>query len=338
MNLKNQKLTGIEKLAILMNVLGKETALEFMKEMKDTELRSVLKVMGTMKKAPLSLINEVLREFLEKLSEKDVIIFEDNLTDPETIMKGLGEKRAQQIFGTMKNVNLLNRKGLTILDQVDTKTLAEFIQEEHPQTIALVLAHMETDKQIKTLKNIPETIRAEVVIRMASLVYVEPEKVQELDEFLKRELSSHGQTGGSQFGGVAAVAELINSLDRKTMNSLMTRLEDNDPALSQELKQYMFSFADLVKLDVRTIQTILREIDNSKLSLALKSAPDELKEKIMSAMSERAAAMLKDDLEAMSLQKVSEVEKAQKDIVSVVQRLEKEGKLVLSAGEDSELV
>jgi flagellar motor switch protein FliG len=338
MNLKNQKLTGIEKLAILMNVLGKETALEFMKEMKDTELRSVLKVMGTMKKAPLALINEVLREFLEKLSEKDVIIFEDNLTDPETIMKGLGEKRAQQIFGTMKNVNLLNRKGLTILDQVDTKTLAEFIQEEHPQTIALVLAHMETDKQIKTLKNIPETIRAEVVIRMASLVYVEPEKVQELDEFLKRELSSHGQTGGSQFGGVAAVAELINSLDRKTMNSLMTRLEDNDPALSQELKQYMFSFADLVKLDVRTIQTILREIDNSKLSLALKSAPDELKEKIMSAMSERAAAMLKDDLEAMSLQKVSEVEKAQKDIVSVVQRLEKEGKLVLSAGEDSELV
>ena len=338
MNLKNQKLTGVEKLAILMNVLGKETALEFMKEMKDTELRSVLKVMGTMKKAPLSLINEVLREFLEKLSEKDVIIFEDNLTDPETIMKGLGEKRAQQIFGTMKNVNLLNRKGLTILDQVDTKTLAEFIQEEHPQTIALVLAHMETDKQIKTLKNIPETIRAEVVIRMASLVYVEPEKVQELDEFLKRELSSHGQTGGSQFGGVAAVAELINSLDRKTMNSLMTRLEDNDPALSQELKQYMFSFADLVKLDVRTIQTILREIDNSKLSLALKSAPDELKEKIMSAMSERAAAMLKDDLEAMSLQKVSEVEKAQKDIVSVVQRLEKEGKLVLSAGEDSELV
>jgi flagellar motor switch protein FliG len=338
MNLKTQKLNGIEKLAILMNVLGKETALEFMKEMKDSDLRNVLKVMGTMKKAPLALINEVLKEFLEKLSEKDVIIFEDNLTDPETIMKGLGEKRAQQIFGTMKNVNLLNRKGLTILDQVDTKTLAEFIQEEHPQTIALVLAHMETDKQIKTLKNIPEAIRAEVVIRMASLVYVEPEKVQELDEFLKRELSSHGQTGGSQFGGVAAVAELINSLDRKTMNSLMTRLEDNDPALSQELKQYMFSFADLVKLDVRTIQTILREIDNSKLSLALKSAPDELKEKIMSAMSERAAAMLKDDLEAMSLQKVSEVEKAQKDIVSVVQRLEKEGKLVLSAGEDSELV
>ncbi len=338
MNMKNQKPTGIEKLAILMNVLGKETALEFMKEMKDSELRNVLKIMGSMKKAPVTLINEVLREFLEKLSEKDVIIFEDNLTDPEIIMKGLGEKRAQQIFGSMKNVNLLNRKGLTVLEQVDTKVLAEFLKNEHPQTIALVLVHMETDKQIKALKNIPESIRSEVVIRMANLVYVEPEKVQELDEMLKHELKSKGQTGGSQFGGVAAVAELLNSLDKKTMNALMTRLEVNDPALSQEIKQYIFSFADIVKMEIRVIQTILREIDNSKLTLALKSATDELKEKIMSSMSERAAAMLKDDLEAMSPQKVSEVERAQKDIVAVIQRLEKEGKLVIGGGEDSELI
>ncbi|NBX69359.1 MAG: flagellar motor switch protein FliG [Proteobacteria bacterium] len=338
MNMKNQKLTGVEKLAILMNVLGKDTALEFMKEMKDSELRVVLKVMATMKKAPISTINQVLSEFLERLSEKEVMIFEDNLTDPELIMKGLGEKRAQQIFGTMKNVNLLNRKGLTVLEQVDTKILAEFLENEHPQTIALVLAHMETEKQIKTLKNIPESIRPEVVIRMANLVYVDPEKVQELDEILKRELRSQGQTGGSQFGGVAAVAELLNNLDKKTMNALMTRLEDNDPALSKEIRQYIFSFADIVKMDIRAIQTVLREIDNAKLTLALKSANDELKDKIMSAMSERAAAMLKDDLEAMSPQKVSEVEKAQKDIVGVIQRLEKEGKLVLSVGEDSELV
>ncbi|MFM8315023.1 MAG: flagellar motor switch protein FliG [Deltaproteobacteria bacterium] len=278
MNLKNQKMSGIEKIAILMNVLGKEMAIEFMKELKDTELRSVLKVMSSMKRAPISLINQVLSEFLEKLMEKDVIIFDENLSDPELIMKGLGEKRAQQIFGNMKNVNLLNRKGLTILEQVDTKALADFIQEEHPQTIALVLAHMETERQIKTLKNIPEAIRAEVVIRMANLVYVEPEKVQELDEMLKREFSGKSQGGGSQFGGVAAVAELINNLDKKTMNSLMTRLEDNDPLLSKEIKQYIFSFADIVKIDVRGIQTMLREIDNSKLSLALKSAPDELKE------------------------------------------------------------
>lgn len=331
-------MTGIEKLAILMNVLGKQTALEFMKEMKDSDLRNVLKVMGSVKRAPVAQVNEVLREFLEKLSEKDVIIFEENLTDPEVILTGLGEKRVQQIFGNSKNVNLLNRKGLTVLEQVDIKTLAEFLENEHPQTIALVLAHMDTEKQIKTLKNIPESVRAEVVIRLANLVYVEPERIQELDGFIKRELNSRGKSGGNQFGGVPAVAELINSLDRKTMNSIMTRLEDNDPALTKELKQYMFSFGDLIKLDVRAIQSILREVDNSKLSLALKSSTDELKEKIMSAMSERAAAMLKDDLEAMSPQKVSDVEKAQKEIVSIVQRMEKEGKLVLSVGEDSELV
>lgn len=334
----NKKITGIEKIAILMNVLGKETALEFMKEMKDAELRSVLKVMGTMRKAPISLINQVLSEFLEKLSEKDVIIFDENLSDPEIIMKGLGEKRAQQIFGSMKNVNLLNRKGLTILETVDTKALAEFLAEEHPQTIALVLAHMERERQIRTLKYIPESIRAEVVIRMANLVYIEPEKVQELDSVLKREFSNKNQSGTSQFGGVEAVADLINSLDTKTMNSLMTRLEDNDPRLSKEIKQYIFSFADIIKIDVRGIQSVLREVDNSKLTLALKSATDEVREKIMSAMSERAAAMLKDDLEAMTPQKVSDVERAQKEIVGVIQRLEKEGKLVISAGEDSELV
>ncbi|MBM4304111.1 MAG: flagellar motor switch protein FliG [Deltaproteobacteria bacterium] len=338
MNSKNQKMTGIEKIAILMNVLGKETSLEFMKEMKDADLRLVLKVMGTMKKAPLSLINQVLKEFLEKLSEKDTIIFDENLSDPELIMKGLGEKRAQQIFGTMKNVNLLNRKGLTVLEHIDTKSLIEFLQEEHPQTIALVLAHLETDQQIKAVKLLPESIRTEVVIRMANLVYVDPERVQELDQMLKREFSRKVEGGGSQFGGVAAVAELINSLDRKTMNSLMTRLEDNDPILSKELKQYIFSFADIVKIDVRGIQAVLREVDNNKLTLALKSASDELKEKIMSAMSERAAAMLKDDLEAMSPQKVSDVEKAQREIVGIVQKLEKEGKLVISAGEESDLV
>ncbi|MCX6101648.1 MAG: flagellar motor switch protein FliG [Proteobacteria bacterium] len=338
MELRNQKLTGIEKLAILMNVLGKETSIEFMKEMKDSDLRSVLKVMGSMKKAPMTLINEVLTEFLEKLSEKDVMIFDENFTDPEMILKGLGEKRAHQIFGSMKNVNLLERKGMTVLETVDTKKLAEFLQNEHPQTIALVVVHMETEKQIKTLKSLPEAIRAEVVIRMANLVYVEPQKIAELDDFLKVELLGKNKGGGSQFGGVAAVADLINNLDQKTMNSIMSRMEDNDPELSDEIKLYMFSFADIIKIDVRGVQTILREIDNSKLTLALKSSTDELKEKIMSAMSERAAAMLKDDLEAMSPQKVSEVEKAQKEIVAVIQRLEKEGKLVISAGEDSELV
>jgi flagellar motor switch protein FliG len=338
MVLKQHRLSGYEKIAILMNVLGKETALEFMKEMKDGELRNVLKIMSSMKKAPITLINEVLSEFLEKLSEKDVIIFEDTFNDPETIVKGLGEKRAHQIFGSAKNINQLNQKGLGVLEIVDTTKLAEFIQHEHPQTIALVLAHMETNRQIKAIKALPESIRAEVVIRMANLVDVDSDKVQELDDFLRRELVGKGPQEGTQVGGVAAVADLINNMDKKTMNSLMTRLEDNDPDLSKEIKQYIFSFADMVKIDVRGLQTILREVDNSRLTLALKSATDELKEKIMAAMSERAAAMLKDDLEAMNPQKVSEVEKAQKEIVAVIQRLEKEGKLVLSAGEDSELV
>src|SRR5947209_1968627 len=132
-------LSGLEKTAILMNVLGKEKSFELMKEMKDGDVRRLLKVMGNMKKAPIQLINTVLREYLFKISEKEEIIFDDNLTQPETISEGLGKERANQIFGSLKRTNLVQRKHLAVLDAVDSKTLAEFLSEEHPQTIALVV-------------------------------------------------------------------------------------------------------------------------------------------------------------------------------------------------------
>ena len=152
-------LSGVEKTAILMNVLGSEKSFELMKGMKDPDVRRLLKVMSNMKKAPIHLINSVLREYLYRLSEKDEIIFDENLTEMDLVSKGLGEERAKQIFGTLKTVNLVERKHLTALDQVDTKTLAEYLVEEHPQTIALVVAHLEIPRQIAILKQFPDSIR-----------------------------------------------------------------------------------------------------------------------------------------------------------------------------------
>lgn len=335
---KKVPLSGLEKTAILMNVLGKDKSYEFMKEMKDSDVRRLLKIMGNMKKAPIHLINAVLREFLYKISEKEEIIFEENLTQPEIVSQGLGEERAKQIFGHLKQVNLVQRKHLSALESVDPKTLAEFLVDEHPQTIALVIAHLEVTRQIQMLKNFPDSLRPEIVLRMASLEYVAPEKVDELNEVLKRELVQLGSDSRNQFGGVPAVADLINNLDKKTMNSLMTRLEDKDPILAEEIRQHMFTFSDISKIDDRGIQLILREVPADKLMLALKSAPEELKEKIYGAMSERAATMLRDDLEAMGPQKVSEVEGAQREIVKIVRRLEEEGKIIIGIGEDTEMV
>lgn len=337
--LKKTQLSGIEKIAILMNVLGKEKSLEIIKELKDSDVRKLLKVMKNLRKVPKQLIVQVLKEFLELLSERDDVIFDDNFAEPEFISKGLGEERAKQIFGSLKTVNLVERKNMTVLEEVDPKTLAEFLVEEHPQTIALVVAHMDVNKQIEMIRHLPDALRPEIVLRMASLEFVAPEKVEELDEALKQELVSRGKGhGGTLCGGVEAVADLINNLDKKTMNSLMTRLEDKDPILTEEIRQYIFSFADIVKIDTRGIQTILREVPNDKLLLSLKSAPEELREKIFGAMSERAAIMLKDDLSAVGPQKVSDVEAAQREIVTIVMRLQEEGKIIIGIGEESDVV
>jgi len=338
MKAKKATLSGLEKTAILMNVIGKDQSFELMKGMKDPEVRRLLKVMGSMKKAPINLINSVLREFLHKLSEREEIIFDENLTSPKLVSEGLGEERAKAIFGTLKAVNLVQRKHLTVLDSVDPKALAEFLVEEHPQTIALVVAHMELNKQIQMLKHFPDSIRPEVVLRMANIEYVSPEKVDELDQVLKKELLGMGKVQRNQFGGIAAVADLVNNLDKKTMNSVMTRLEDKDPILAEEIRQHMFTFTDIAKIDDRGIQQILREIPNDKLILALKSAPEELRERIFRSMSERASQLLREDLEALGPQRVSDVESAQRDIVRIVKRLEEEGKIIIGASDEQDVI
>jgi flagellar motor switch protein FliG len=174
------QLTGIEKIAILMNVLGKDRSGELLKELKDTDVRKLLKVMGSMKKAPIALINEVLKEYLFKLNESEEIIFEENLSEPELISQLLGPERAKSIFGTGSSaVNLVERKSLTCLENIDLKTLAEFLVDEHPQTIALIIAHMDTDKQIQMIKTLPDNLRPEIITRMATLEYISPEKIDE---------------------------------------------------------------------------------------------------------------------------------------------------------------
>jgi flagellar motor switch protein FliG len=336
--MKKAPMSGLEKTAVLLNVLGKEKSFLLMKELKDSDVRRLLKVMGDMKKAPISLINMVLREFLHKLAEKEEIIFEENFNQPKVISEGLGEERAKQIFGSLKAVNLVEQRHLSILETVEPKILAEFLSQEHPQTIALVVAHMDLDKQISTIKFFPEAIRAEVVLRMATLDYVTPEKIDELDDVLRKEFASSGKTQSNKLGGVLAVADLVNNLDKKTLSSVMSRLEDKDPILAEEIRQHMFTFTDIIKIDDRGVQLIMREVPQDKLLLALKSAPDEVKEKIFMAMSQRASEMLKEDLGALGPQKVSDVEAAQRAIAAIMKRLQEEGKIVIGFSEEQEVI
>ncbi len=338
MSLGNKSsLSGLEKAAILMNVLGKEKSFEIMKGMRDADVKKLLSIMGGMRKAPVHLINSVLREYLYKLSETDEILFDNNFSQAEFVTEGLGEARAKQILGTLKPTEEGHKLSLTALESIDIDALADFLRDEHPQTIALVVAHMELEKQTKVLRLFPEGLRPEIIVRMASLDQVAPERVTELDEILKRELAG-GMTQRSLAGGIEGVAEIINNLDRKTMTSILSNLEQKDPDLLGKIKSFMFQFTDMIKIDSKAIQMVLREVPNDKLMLALKSAPDELRDHVCAAMSERAALLLREDLAASGPQRVSDVEAAQREIVNVVLKLKEEGKIRIASGDDQELV
>jgi flagellar motor switch protein FliG len=334
---KKVPLSGLEKIAVLMNVLGKEKSFELMKEMRDTDVRRLLKIMGNMRKAPIALINAVLREYLEKLSEREDIIFEDNLTTHANVKEGLGEERAKLIFGG-KGANLVQRKPLTSIETIDPKSLAEYLVEEHPQTIALILSHLEVQRQMLVLRHFPEALRPEILLRMANLETVSPEKIEELDDMLRRELVTAGKGQRNPLGGVQAVVQLVTNMDTKMMNSIMLRLEDKDPLLAEELRSYIFTFLDIARLDEKAVQMLLREVPGDKLLLALKSAPQELRDKICNGMSSRAADMLRDDLQAMGPTKVSDVEEAQRAIVAVAKRLAEEGKINLGGDNAQDLI
>lgn len=328
---------GIEKTAILMTVLGEEKCFDLMKQFKDAELRKLLSAMGKVKKVPLVLINAVLKEFLYELSESEEILFDDNLTSIEVVKKGLGESRAKQIFGTAVK-GIVNRKTLPVLENIDEKELAEFLVEEHPQTIALIVAHMESSKQRSMIKLFPDAIRTEVLLRMANLGPVDAELIDELEDFLQQQFTESRKPVKGQYGGVKSIADLIESLDKKTMNSILSRLENKDPLFTEEIRQHMFTFTDIIKIDNKGIQTLLRSVPSDVLMLALKTAPQELRERIFSVMSERASKMMREDLEALGPQKVSDIEKAQKQIVGIVKQLEEEGKLVIGVGEENEVI
>ncbi|MBI1859989.1 MAG: flagellar motor switch protein FliG [Deltaproteobacteria bacterium] len=337
--LKRPQLTGAEKTAVLMNILGEDTSFQLMRDLKDKDVRQLLTIMSQMKKAPVVMINLVLAEFLTKLSERDEVFFDDALTRPEAVTKGLGEERAKQIFGDLKKNRTWTRKQLTALEGIEPKALAEFLMDEHPQTVAIVVAHLEPVRQGTVIKSLPEGVRAEVVLRMANLNSLGNDRVEELDVVLKNELGAGKKGENERIGGVLTVAEIVNALDKRTMNSLMAKIEDKDPILAEEIRQHMFTFTDLIKIDDRGIQMILREVPNDRLLLALKSAPEELREKIYGCMSERAADILREDLGALGPQKVSDVEAAQREVVTIVKRLEEEGKIVIGVGgEDSEIV
>ncbi|OFZ39169.1 MAG: flagellar motor switch protein FliG [Bdellovibrionales bacterium RIFOXYD12_FULL_39_22] len=326
-------MSGQDRAALLLSSLGMQTTQLIFQYMKDNDVKRMVNAMGNVKKAPIWMVKKVLEEFYSALNEDASLLFADN-RGRDFIVSALGEDRAKQLLGQI--IDVASSNTLESLELVDTRTLSNFLINEHPQTIALIIAHLSPERKVDVLRRLPEGLQAEVVLRVANLDYVSPELIAQLDDVLKTELSTLGSIDTSQIGGVEPIAEMLNLMDKNNEKNIMARVEEKDPELAEEIRKLMFVFEDLVYVDDRGVQNLLKEVDNQKLVIALKTAPEEIKTKLFKNMSNRAATLLKEDLDALGPTKLSDVEKAQSEIVQKAKELEAQGKAFISRGGDGD--
>lgn len=330
---EKSKLTGIEKTAVLLLALGEKYVQKIFKELTREEIVKVSRAMVDMEKIPQEIVEDVLKEFNETFLSGSKALVGGPDQARKLLSKALDGESVEEI---MKKVEYDYKpppfKGL---ESFSPTLMAQILSNEHPQTLALVLGYLPPQQAAEVLRNLPAGVRPEVLLRLAKLETVPLEMLYEVDAVLREQLEAMGGEG-QKVGGVNAVAEILNAVERSVEEEVLADIEMESPQLAEEIRELMFVFEDIKNLDDRSIREILKEISNDDLTLALKGASDELKEKFFSNLSERAATMIKEDLEIMGPVRISDVEKAQKNIVKIVRQLESEGKIVIAGkgGED----
>lgn len=324
-------LSGYEKAAIFLSTLGEDAAAEVLKGLDVKDIGKITMHMTRLKTIPRDTVNNVLREAADCITRGDIQVCGEDYVK-KVLSKGLGEDGAHKIM------ELASKEGpLEALRWVDPKTLVNFLVTEHPQTIALIICLLEPVQAAEVLSALPETLKADVAMRIASTERIPENAIEELKEVLKGQLEI-GKSKGKKMGGTKTIAEILNQCDRSTETAVIGRIEEQNNVMADSIRKLMFVFDDLVKVDDRGIQMILKETGTEELSLALKTASEALKEKIFRNMSQRAALILKEDMQTKGPVKVSDVEKAQQNIVKVARKLETEGKLVLAGRGGEEMV
>jgi len=329
--LEFESLKGREKVAILLNFLGEDVTKQVFSNIDDNNIKKIISYMNKYQIVPVDLTKRILEEFYEMLSENENYIFSKKTISKDLIAEAIGEDRVRGVMGSLNDKNNPARN-LESLEMIDSKSLTTFLVNEHPQTIAVILAHLEPDKKGEVLSSLPEVMQLEVVMRMSQLEHVDPSLIKEVDKVLREELSSIGTTDRANLGGVQTVADMLNVLDKNTEQNILTQLEGRDPNLAEEIRNLMFIFEDLTKIDDKGMQNLLKEIPNDTLLLALKTANEEVRDKIFRNMSKRAAEMAREDLEMMGPSRISDVEAAQSEIINIAKRLEQSGQIMIDRG------
>ncbi len=322
-----EELTGTRKAAIFLMVMGEEFTANVFRHLSEDEIKAIGQQMTRLDQVDSKVISSVMNEFLGAFKGGAIIGGSGDKFFERTVSKALNPKKANTLMEELTSTKKGNY--FEKLKTLAPEMIANFIANEHPQTIALILANLDHHTAAEVIKLLPENIQSEVVVRIAKLDTVPDEIIDEIQNVLESEVSSIGQSGPQKMGGIEVAAEILNQIDRKTEKSILEKIEEEEEERADNIRQSMFIFEDLVTLDDRSIRALLKEISNDELLLALKTASDTLKEKIFSNLSQRAAEMLKEDMEVMGPVRVKEVEQAQRSIIKTARRLEEEGKIVL---------
>lgn len=317
--------------------LGAETSSEIMKHLEPETLEDLTFEIASLGSVPPELKRQVLEEFLEMAQAKDFISFGGVDYARETLNKAVGSDKAGEILTKLENA--IKETPFEFVRKADPGQILNFIQDEHPQTIALVLAHLAPPVAAMVLAALPDELQTDIIYRLSNMEQTSPEIVRDVELVLERKLASVIRPEMTKVGGVKNVAELLNRVDRATEKNILSKLADRDPELANEVRSLMFVFDDIVMVTDAGIQRTLKEIENKDLSLALKAANEEVKSKVFSNMSNRAGEMIKEDMEYMGPVRLRDVEAAQMRIVEVIRRLEDAGEIViLGRGDEDELV
>jgi flagellar motor switch protein FliG len=324
------KLDGVEKAAILLLSLSEEDAAQILKHLEPKQVQKVGMAMAQIEDLNQAKISAVHRLFIEQIQNFSTIGFQSEDFIRRALTAALGEEKASNLIDQI--ILGGGAKGLDSLKWMDSKQVANIIRNEHPQIQTIVLSYLEPEQSAEILSQFPEKVRLDLTMRIANLEEVQPAALQELNEIMEKQFAGQAGAQAAKMGGLKAAADIMNYLDTNVEGQLMDSIREHDEEMAQQIQDLMFVFENLLEVDDRAIQAILREVQQDVLMKALKGADDSLKEKILKNMSKRAAEMLADDLEAMGPVRVSEVETAQKEILSTARRLADAGEIMLGGG------
>jgi len=333
---ERKTLSGRRKAAILLVTMGPERAAKVLKNLEDSEVEALTVEIANLGKVSNEERKIVLEEFQNLTKARELLITGGIDYAKEMLIKAFGPEKAMQIIERL--VSNLAVKPFEFMRTADVVQIVNFLQSEHPQTIALVLSFLDPRTAAQVLGALPENLQIEVIKRISLLERASPDVVKEVEKLLEKKFAGVATQTMSAVDGLETAAEIMNSLDRSTEKTIMERLTYESPELAEEIRRRMFVFEDILKIDDRAVQLVLREVNMQDLAVALKGASEELKQKILNNMSKRAQQLLKDEMEFMGPVRVKDVEEAQQKIINIIRRLEEAGEIVISRGGGEELI